>query len=59
MILVSSACLQRSDGGAVMNYINKLGLRTNLINKKEHWNGVSVLHNEASRVGALDIGITP
>ena len=42
-----------------MNYVNKLGEQSNVINKKEHWNGINILHNEASRVGALDIGITP
>lgn len=30
-----------------------------MINKGEKWNGINVLHNEASRVGALDIGISP
>ena len=42
-----------------MNYVNKLGQQANVINKKEQWNGINILHTEASRVGALDIGITP
>ena len=42
-----------------MNYIYKLGETTNVINKKEKWNGINILHNEASRVGALDLGIVP
>lgn len=42
-----------------MNLINKLGENTNIINKAEKWNGINVLHNEAARVGALDIGIVP
>lgn len=59
MILVSSTVLERTDGAAIMNYIYKLGETTNLINKKEKWNGINILHNEASRVGALDLGIAP
>lgn len=42
-----------------MNYLYKLGENTNVINKKEKWNGINILHNEASRVGALDLGIVP
>lgn len=42
-----------------MNNIYKLAENTNLINKKEKWNGVNILHTEASRVGALDLGIVP
>ena len=30
-----------------------------MINTKEKWNGINILHTEASRVGALDIGIKP
>jgi len=59
MILISSTVLERSDGAAIMNYICKLGETTNVINKKEKWNGINILHNEASRVGALDLGIVP
>jgi NADH-quinone oxidoreductase subunit G len=59
MILVSSTVLERTDGAAILNYIYKLGETTNLINKKEKWNGINILHNEASRVGALDLGIVP
>ena len=33
--------------------------RTNVRNEEENWNGINVMHNEASRVGALDLGITP
>lgn len=59
MILVGGSVLERTDGAGIMNYVYKLGETTNVINKKEKWNGINVLHNEASRVGALDIGITP
>lgn len=43
MILVSAATLQRADGAAILNNINKLANKTNLINKAEGWNGVNVL----------------
>lgn len=42
-----------------MNLVNELAQKTNIHNAQEHWNGVNVLHNEASRVGALDLGISP
>lgn len=59
MVLVSIHALERSDGGAIMNQIQKLAEKTNLINQKEKWNGINILHTEASRVGALDLGIVP
>jgi NADH dehydrogenase (ubiquinone) Fe-S protein 1 len=59
MILVSSSVLERTDGAAIMNLVKQLGETTNVINKKEKWNGINILHNEASRVGALDLGIVP
>ena len=59
MILVSASTLERTDGAAIMNYLCKLGETTNVINKKEKWNGINILHTEASRVGALDLGIIP
>jgi NADH dehydrogenase (ubiquinone) Fe-S protein 1 len=59
MVLVSVHALERSDGAAIQNYINQLAEKTNIINKKEKWNGINILHTEASRVGALDLGIVP
>lgn len=59
MIILSADALQRQDGEAIMNYLNKLGKNSNVINLKEKWNGINILHNEASRPGALDIGIIP
>ena len=58
MIITGSDTLSRSDGKAITNLINSLAERNpNLINEAEAWNGVNVLHSEASKVGALDIGI--
>jgi len=58
MIITGSDTLSRSDGKAITNLINSLAERNpNLINEAEAWNGVNVLHSEASKVGALDLGI--
>ena len=59
MIIVGDDVLSRADGQAVMNLINEIGQKTNVLNEAENWNGINVLHNTASRVGALDLGISP
>lgn len=59
MVMVGSQTLQRSDAEGLTHHINKLGQNTNIINNEEQWNGINVLHHEASRVGALDLGIVP
>lgn len=59
MIIVGNETLAREDGPAVQNLINELASKTNLINEAEGWNGVNILHTEASRVGALDLGVVP
>ncbi len=58
MLMISADTLARSDGAALWDLILQLGEKTNLINAKEKWNGINILHTEASRVGALDLGIT-
>jgi NADH dehydrogenase/NADH:ubiquinone oxidoreductase subunit G len=59
MIIVSSEALARHDGESIRQLVNKIGEQSNVINAKEKWNGINVLHTEATRVGALDIGIKP
>lgn len=59
MILVGSETLTRSDGKSITNLINQLAQKTKIYNPAENWNGINVLHADASRVGALDLGITP
>lgn len=59
MVIVGSETLARSDGATIMNLINEVAANTNVRNEEEAWNGVNVLHNEANRVGALDLGVTP
>jgi len=58
MVIVGGDALTRSDGPAITNLINELGQKSNLLNEAEHWNGINVLHQDASRVGALDLGIS-
>jgi NADH dehydrogenase (ubiquinone) Fe-S protein 1 len=59
MIMVGSETLTRSDGKSIMNLINELAEKTNITNPEEAWNGINILHADASRVGALDLGISP
>lgn len=59
MIVVSDDTLSRTDGAAVQNLINEIASKTNVINEPEGWNGVNILHQDASRVGSLDLGIVP
>jgi len=57
IVLVGAAGLARPDGKAVLSLAAKLALDIGAI--KDGWNGFGVLHDTASRVGALDIGLSP
>jgi NADH-quinone oxidoreductase subunit G len=54
IVLVGSGAAARHDGAAVLALAAKLALDVAAV--KEGWNGFGVLHDTASRVGALDIG---
>ena len=58
MVITGAETLSRPDGESIQNFINQLAQKTNLINEKEGWNGINILHTEASKIGALDLGIT-
>jgi len=58
MIIVSAAALERSDGEAVLAAVNKIGENTSVVSQANYWNGINILHNEISRAGALDLGVT-
>jgi NADH dehydrogenase (ubiquinone) Fe-S protein 1 len=58
MIIVGAGALERSDGEAVLKAVNKIGENSSVVNPSEYWNGVNILHNEISRAGALDLGIS-
>ena len=57
LILVGAGALARKDGAAILSLAAKTALEGGAV--KEGWNGFSVLHSAASRVGALDLGLTP
>ncbi len=55
--LVGQGALARPDGAAVLAAVAKAALSTGAI--VDGWNGFSVLHTAAARVGGLDIGFVP
>ena len=57
MVLLGAGALTRGDGAAVASLAAKAALDLGAV--KEGWNGYSVLHSAASRVGALDLGFVP
>lgn len=57
LIIVGQGALSRPDGLAVLSAVAKLANEVGAV--KEGWNGFSVLHTAASRVGALDLGLVP
>ncbi|MCB8820671.1 NADH-quinone oxidoreductase subunit NuoG [Microvirga rosea] len=57
LIIVGQGALVRPDGLAVLSLAAQLAQSVGAV--KEGWNGFSVLHTAASRVGALDLGFVP
>jgi NADH-quinone oxidoreductase subunit G len=57
MIIIGQGALAREDGVAVLSAAAKLALNIGAVS--EEWNGFSVLHTAASRVGGLDLGFVP
>ncbi|MBA4782217.1 MAG: NADH-quinone oxidoreductase subunit G [Rhizobiales bacterium] len=57
LIIVGEAALARTDGAAVL--ANAAALAETVGAISEEWNGFSILHAAASRVGGLDIGFVP
>jgi NADH-quinone oxidoreductase subunit G len=57
IVLVGAGATARHDGAAVLALAAKLASQVGAI--KDGWNGFAVLHDTASRVGALDIGFAP
>jgi len=55
--LIGQGALARPDGAAVLSMFAKAALSVGGL--AEGWNGFSVLHTAASRVGALDLGAVP
>jgi NADH-quinone oxidoreductase subunit G len=57
LVIVGADALARPDGAAVASLSAKAAVDLGAV--KDGWNGYSVLHNAASRVGALDLGFVP
>ncbi|MBI2716496.1 MAG: NADH-quinone oxidoreductase subunit G [Rhizobiales bacterium] len=57
LILVGAGALARKDGAAIASLAARAAVEFGAIT--DGWNGFSVLHTAASRVGALDLGLTP
>jgi NADH-quinone oxidoreductase subunit G len=55
--LIGQGALARPDGAAILAIAAKAAVSVGAI--KDGWNGFSVLHTAASRVGGLDIGFVP
>src|SRR5205823_292655 len=55
--LIGQGALARPDGAAILSMAAKAAVSVGAI--KDGWNGFSVLHTAASRVGALDMGFVP
>jgi NADH-quinone oxidoreductase subunit G len=57
IVMVGAGAFGRHDGAAVLALAAKLAADVGAL--KEGWNGFGVLHDTASRVGALDVGFAP
>ena len=57
LVIVGQGALARDDGEAVLTLAAQAA--QNLGGVSDGWNGFSVLHTAAARVGALDLGFTP
>jgi NADH-quinone oxidoreductase subunit G len=55
--LVGQGALARPDGPAVLSAVARAAVSTGAL--ADRWNGFSVLHTAAARVGGLDIGFVP
>ncbi|MCF8499958.1 MAG: NADH-quinone oxidoreductase subunit NuoG [Rhodospirillum sp.] len=57
MIILGMGALTRTDGAAILAAARKVADTTGMVT--EGWNGFSVLHTAAARVGGLDLGFVP
>jgi len=57
IVLIGQGALTRPDGRAILALAAQAARKHGALS--EGWNGFSVLHTAASRVGALDLGFTP
>ncbi len=57
LVVLGAETFARADGAAVASLAAKAAIDLGAV--KDGWNGYCVLHNAASRVGALDLGFVP
>ncbi|HEY6633485.1 MAG TPA: NADH-quinone oxidoreductase subunit NuoG, partial [Rhizobiaceae bacterium] len=57
LIIVGQGAISGVDGAAILGLAAKLAQAVNAV--RDDWNGFSVLHTAAARVGGLDIGFVP
>src|SRR6185503_5260114 len=57
LIIVGQGALTGENGAAILSAAAKLAADLGAIT--DEWNGFSILHTAASRVGGLDIGFVP
>ncbi|MEM9331354.1 MAG: NADH-quinone oxidoreductase subunit NuoG [Pseudomonadota bacterium] len=57
LIIIGQGALDRSDSEAILGLTAQIAKNTGAIS--EEWNGLSMLHTDASLVGGLDIGFVP
>jgi len=57
LIIIGQGALARADGAAVLAAATRLAVDVGAVG--DDWNGFSVLHTAAARVGALDVGFVP
>lgn len=57
MIIIGDGVYSRNDSIPIQSLIHDIARKNNIV--KEGWNGLNILHNHVSTVGALDIGFTP
>jgi len=57
LVLIGAEAFVRGDGAAIASLAAKAAVELGAV--KDGWNGFSVLHDAAARVGALDLGFVP
>ncbi len=57
LIIIGQGALARADGAAVLAAATRLAVDVGAVG--DDWNGLSILHTAAARVGALDVGFFP
>jgi NADH-quinone oxidoreductase subunit G len=59
MLILGAAALARPDGAAALSLAAKAAIAMGALKQALGWNGFSVLHTAAARVGGLDLGLVP